>query len=467
MASATDNFNLPLYDTGDPANLRDQYNSAMGIIDGEMKTAIDNTTTALDAANEAETAAGNAQTAASIAQSTANDAVGRLNALGATDNTKATQLKAKIDTTATDLNALESTFSRFKTDVNVDIEALRDKDTEIEGDIAKVNASLTALHADTAANAGNLYDKITQAASNTAVLLGDSYSAASFTSETGVWWKTVADVTHWDIKNYSAGGAGYYAGTKTFSAQLADAVADGSFSNDSVVAVMVFGYLNDYNSFADASDYIAKVSSLINSAKSSFPNATVYIIGPNCWQTFNARHGDNNTGSNADACYAFEVACRASGAVYINTLYAMWGRDEFFQQSGSSHVGHPTQLGQRQMGYWVAQAMIGSEQCNVPFIAPQSKEVPITVSGGSGSLRLTQNGDRVYCIAKNVKKTDATGNLTVPLPLNYRSLTFSGYYQAIVVSAGGGELKPVSVDGSNVTFHQLTQNSTYNGIFEV
>ena len=45
MASTTDNYNLPLYDTGDPANLRDQYNNAMGVIDGELKTLSDTDST--------------------------------------------------------------------------------------------------------------------------------------------------------------------------------------------------------------------------------------------------------------------------------------------------------------------------------------------------------------------------------------------------------------------------------------
>ena len=57
MASTTDNFNIPLYDTGDPANLRDQYNSAMGVIDDELKKSVDNTTAANDTANAAKAAA--------------------------------------------------------------------------------------------------------------------------------------------------------------------------------------------------------------------------------------------------------------------------------------------------------------------------------------------------------------------------------------------------------------------------
>lgn len=83
MASTTDNFDLPLYDTGDPANLRDQYNSAMGIIDGELKKSVDTTTTAINTATDAKT--------------TANDAVGRLDALGITDNDAAGTSRTRWD----------------------------------------------------------------------------------------------------------------------------------------------------------------------------------------------------------------------------------------------------------------------------------------------------------------------------------------------------------------------------------
>lgn len=36
MASNTPYYNLPLFDTGDAANLRDNYNSAMNIIDQRL-----------------------------------------------------------------------------------------------------------------------------------------------------------------------------------------------------------------------------------------------------------------------------------------------------------------------------------------------------------------------------------------------------------------------------------------------
>ena len=55
MASTTDNFNLDLYDTGDPANLNDQYNASMHTIDETMLTISGTAKTALNLAQTNKT----------------------------------------------------------------------------------------------------------------------------------------------------------------------------------------------------------------------------------------------------------------------------------------------------------------------------------------------------------------------------------------------------------------------------
>lgn len=96
MASTTDNFNLDLYDTGDPAALTDQYNSAIRTIDATLLTINGNATTAL---NNATTALNNAKQAITETQTINNN----LTALGVTDSNTASTLKNKIDTTASGL----------------------------------------------------------------------------------------------------------------------------------------------------------------------------------------------------------------------------------------------------------------------------------------------------------------------------------------------------------------------------
>lgn len=150
MASTTDNFNLDLYDTGDPAALTDQYNSAIRTIDTTLLTINGNATAALNSANQALTTA-----------KTAND---NLTALGVTDTVTATTLKNKIDTTASDLadttqkaNTALNRFSAINWDTD---QKARDWTTNTTNDIAHVNQTLAALNASTPTDAKKLLNKV-------------------------------------------------------------------------------------------------------------------------------------------------------------------------------------------------------------------------------------------------------------------------------------------------------------------
>lgn len=119
MASTTHNFNLDLYDLGDPANLNDQYNEAMRTIDGTLLTINDNASSALQKANKLETrlntvadnltALGVTDTAtAATSKSTWDKGAARaennknmLSALGVKTTDNASELKTTIATTET------------------------------------------------------------------------------------------------------------------------------------------------------------------------------------------------------------------------------------------------------------------------------------------------------------------------------------------------------------------------------
>lgn len=92
MTDYTTNFNLEKYQTGDAANLNDQYNASMDIIDTNLYKINTN----------ANTAGGKAAQALETAQNNTKN----LTALGVTDETTATTLKNKIDKTESNLNAL-------------------------------------------------------------------------------------------------------------------------------------------------------------------------------------------------------------------------------------------------------------------------------------------------------------------------------------------------------------------------
>lgn len=150
MASTTDNFNLDLYDTGDPAALTDQYNNAIRTIDNTLLTINDNAATALNTAKQAMTET-----------QTINN---NLTALGVTDSNTANALKNKIDTTASNLavtaekanNALNR-FNAIKWDTD---EKAQNWTNNTDNNINNINQTLTALNASTPTDAKKLLHSI-------------------------------------------------------------------------------------------------------------------------------------------------------------------------------------------------------------------------------------------------------------------------------------------------------------------
>lgn len=150
MASTTDNFNLDLYDTGDPAALTDQYNSAIRTIDTTLLTINDNATTALNTAKQA---------IAGTETITSN-----LTALGVTDSNTASALKNKIDTTASELavttekanNALNR-FNAIGWDTD---EKAQNWTNNVDNNINNTNQTLAALNASNPTDAKKLLHSI-------------------------------------------------------------------------------------------------------------------------------------------------------------------------------------------------------------------------------------------------------------------------------------------------------------------
>lgn len=150
MTNYTTNFNLEKYTTGDAANLNDQYNTSMDIIDTNLYKISTNANTAISTANQALTTA-----------KTAND---NLAALGVTDTVTATTLKNKIDNTASDLTdttqKANTALNRFAA-INWDTDQkARDWTTNTTNDIAHVNQTLTALNASNPTDAKKLLNSI-------------------------------------------------------------------------------------------------------------------------------------------------------------------------------------------------------------------------------------------------------------------------------------------------------------------
>ena len=104
MTDYTTNFNLEKYTAGDAANLNDQYNASMDIIDTNLSKVNTNASNALNTANQAITQI-----------QTTND---NLAALGVTDESTATTLKNKIDNTASKLAVTTEKANNTESNLN-------------------------------------------------------------------------------------------------------------------------------------------------------------------------------------------------------------------------------------------------------------------------------------------------------------------------------------------------------------
>lgn len=170
MASTTDNFNLDLYDTGDPAALTDQYNSAIRTIDDTLLTISGNATTALNSAKQALTET-----------QTINN---NLTALGVTDSNTASALKNKIDTTASDLavtaEKANNALNRF--------DAIEwDTDEKAQNWTNNINQTLTALNASNPTDAKKLLHSIYDASTgDISTVIGMTIQARFITHDYGV-----------------------------------------------------------------------------------------------------------------------------------------------------------------------------------------------------------------------------------------------------------------------------------------
>lgn len=193
MASTTDNFNLDLYDTGDPAALTDQYNSAIRTIDDTLLTINDNTTTALDTAT---TALDTAKQAMTETQTINNN----LATLGVTDSNTASALKNKIDNTANDLavttekanNALNR-FDAIKWDTN---EKAQNWINNTDNNINSTNQTLAALNASNPTDAKKLLHNVYDASTgDISTVIGMTIQARFITHDYG----TQSSLKHGDI----------------------------------------------------------------------------------------------------------------------------------------------------------------------------------------------------------------------------------------------------------------------------
>lgn len=400
----TGHYNLPTFgdNPNDRPSWRGDFTDAMTKIDNQMYANATNITTATAAANNATTAANKATETAGTAQSTADDAVGRLNAFGATDNTTAGQLKTKIDTTATGLNAVKSDLSGFKTSTNGNIASLQSKNTEIESNltnitssvhdnttnITSIEANLNALHADSTTNATTLYNTIQNSSrilsvnqpfvshgSNIIVTFGDSYAD---TTNTRSWAYMLAQKLGWTLHNYAKSGAGYITPNITYMSEFNTAKADTSYNHDDVSLVVIGGSRNSNDGYAGGIKTAAQ--ELFQKVSAEYPNARIIAV-PLLWDK-----------TPESGYWRYNAASIAEAAILAGVESIPWawtwnlGRENAFDDKDI----HPNELGTNVIVNYLMRYMLGAYNGRHEMFVwrPQSNpaEFVLTVDASAGTI---------------------------------------------------------------------------------
>lgn len=258
MTDYTTNFNLEKYQAGDAANLNDQYNASMDIIDDNLYKINTN----------ANTAGGKASQALETAQNNNKN----LTALGVTDTATATALKNKIDNTNTTANNALSLAQTNETTT-----------TAIVADLTEINANLTALHANSVSDATNLYNtvqkidgiypniELKRKTHTHIAIIGDSISYGTGASNIANSWANQfksyigADT----VQNMSQNNAGYI-NNPTFLSQL-QAIQN----KTEITHIIIAGGAND--KLQTPTDITNAVKKTLQYALTNFPNAEIHV----------------------------------------------------------------------------------------------------------------------------------------------------------------------------------------------
>lgn len=251
MTGYTTNFNLEKYQTGDAANLNDQYNASMDIIDDNLYKINTN----------ANTAGGKATQALETAQNNNKN----LTALGVTSTETATQLKNTIETTTTTANNAANNLNALGANTVENATNLKNR----------INDTYTKIESD------NRYLQI-PTVQDTLIAIGDSYFEGFRTNKpaTDSMIAVASRLLGLTCHNFAVGGTGFHngdsTGDNTFSKQL-DKAAARITNKTSVKYVVIGGGRNDPDSLT-----YNEVADTLTKAKRLFPDSEVCFI-PMLW----------------------------------------------------------------------------------------------------------------------------------------------------------------------------------------
>ena len=369
MTDYTTNFNLEKYQTGDAANLNDQYNASMDIIDDNMYKINTN----------ANTAGGKATQALETAQNNNKN----LTALGITDTATATALKNKIDTTAetaqnnkSNLNALgvtdTTTAADLKNKINKNTQDISKNTQDINKNTQDINTINTTI-SNYKYNSGYM------------VTFGDSYANSTTPQNTWPYWlhQYIPTLT---LKNYAVSGAGFNVDTRTFINQINTANTDTTLDKNKVKLAVLAGGRNDILDYNTAKN---KIQECVNQMITIFPNARILIVP----MLYDAGYIDANGRTKLSGLTngAETITTHTPNAETLKFAY-LWLKGET-SSIGSDKI-HPNQLGAQTIAKYIYDGAYDNYKPRQAMID--------TVFGDAKGFITLQNGIVTYDIAGTV-----------------------------------------------------------------
>ena len=362
MTDYTTNFNLEKYQAGDAANLTDQYNASMSIIDDNLYKINTN----------ANTAGGKATQALETAQNNKKN----LAALGITDTVTAAAIKNKIDNTAETAQNNKSNLNALGINSVDDATALKNKISKNSQDISKNSQNISAINATISNYKYN---------SGYMVTFGDSYADSTTSQNTWPYWlhQYIPTLT---LKNYAVSGAGFNVDTRTFINQINTAYTDGTLDKNQVKLAVLAGGRNDILNYDAAK---TKIQECVNRLITIFPNARILIVP----MLYDARYIDGDGRSKlAGLTYGAEtITTHTPNAETLKFAY-LWLKGET-NAIGSDKI-HPNQLGAQTIAKYIYDGAYDNYKPRQAMID--------TVFGDAKGFVTLQNGIVTYDITGTV-----------------------------------------------------------------
>lgn len=401
----TENYNLPLYEPNDLADLTDGYNNAMELIDTDLK-AVTGGVEAYDARITANATAIETETAR------ATEA----------ENTNASSINAEIERAKAaeqkNSDAIATEQARAEAAEKTNAEAIKENTEAIE----KISGM-------------SKVDKI--------LCIGDSYARME-DAQVVSWCKYLGDyIGATSVTKYAEGGSGW--GTQgnsghTFSDLTASAIS-GISDKDRYTHIFIAGGINDANAKTSYDTVKAGAKTVLSTLRSAFPNARIIAI-PLLWY--------NKRTYSRDAFFiprAVNELCPNYQVEFVNWAWT-WGLAEDDCYDGEIH---PTSDGGKLIASYIAQAVNGSYS---------GREYVYKVSDfGSGDAFIYCSGGTMsIMVGGTYSSKDGTLN-------NATRSDNMGSQWGVIYAKGGSEIAILTLSGTSLKIFGSGDKGNIGGCF--